>query len=159
MIGGRHNSLILLCIGHWWYVGQCHVFGSAVAYTCDLKGFKTFETCFLQSVYNGLQKVSTNFLWSEPDGVGVILRKMFWVFCCRPWKMCLQLLLLLEKDSSIVIVQNTTQCYCFQLGPHSLPPTTFMENSLHSIQEGSWNKISYEHVRAEARSLATLADL
>ena len=34
-------------------------------------------------------------------------------------KMCLQLLLLLEKDSSFDVVQNTTQGYCFQLGLHN----------------------------------------
>ena len=39
-----------------------------------LKGFETFETCFFQSVDNGLQKVSTSLLWRYPDGVGVILR-------------------------------------------------------------------------------------
>ena len=83
--------------------------------------------------------------WSDPDVVWVILRKMFWVFCCRPLKFCLQLLLLLEKDSSFNAVQNTTQGYCFQLVLDNRHPTTFMENSLYSIQEGSWNKISYEH--------------
>ena len=45
--------------------------------TADLKGFETFATCFFQSVYDGLQKDSVNFLWSEPDSVAVILRKMF----------------------------------------------------------------------------------
>ena len=41
-----------------------------------LKGFKTFETCFFQSVYNGPPRASTNFLWSDQAGVRVILRNM-----------------------------------------------------------------------------------
>ena len=49
-----------------------------------VKGFVTLETCFFQSVSNGLPKVSTNFPWSDPAGVGVNLRMMFWVFWCRP---------------------------------------------------------------------------
>ena len=34
-----------------------------------------------------------------------------------------------------------------------------IDNSLYSIQEGSWNKTSFDYVWTEARSLATLADL
>ena len=42
-----------------------------------LKGMEPFNTCSFQSVNNGLPNVSTNFLWSDPAGVGVIWRKMF----------------------------------------------------------------------------------
>ena len=42
-----------------------------------VKRFETFKTCFFESVYIGLQEVPTNFLWSDPDDVGVTLRKMF----------------------------------------------------------------------------------
>ena len=82
----------------------------------ELKGLKTFNTCFFQSVNNGLPNVSTNFLWSDPVGVGVIWRKLFCVFGCRPLKMCLQLLLWLEKDSSFDVVQNTMQGYRHPVG-------------------------------------------
>ena len=81
-----------------------------------LKGLETFNTCFFQSVNNGLSNVSTSFLWSDPAGVGVIWRKLFCVFGCRPLKMCLQLLLWLEKDSSFDVVQNTMQGYCLPVG-------------------------------------------
>ena len=39
----------------------------------NLNGFETFETCFFKSVYNGLQNVSTNILWSEKDVLSVLL--------------------------------------------------------------------------------------
>ena len=81
-----------------------------------LKGLETFNTCFFQSVNNGLPNVSTKFLWSDPAGVGVIWRKMFCVFGCRPLKMCLQLLLWFEKDSSFDVVQNTMQGYRLPVG-------------------------------------------
>ena len=81
-----------------------------------LKGLETFNTCFFQSVNNGLPNVSTSFLWSDPAGFGVIWRKLFCVFGCRPLKMCLQLLLWLEKDSSFDVVQNTMQGYCLPVG-------------------------------------------
>ena len=82
-----------------------------------LKGFKTFETCFFQSVYNGPPRASTNFLWSDQAGVRVILRNMIWVFCCRLLEMCQQLLrLLLKKDSSFDIAQNIMQGYRLQVG-------------------------------------------
>ena len=80
------------------------------------KGLETFKTCFFQSVNNGLPNVSTSFLWSNPAGVGVIWRKLFCVFGCRPLKMCLQLLLWLEKDSSFDVVQNTMQGYRLPVG-------------------------------------------
>ena len=77
----------------------------------SLKGIETFETCFFRSVHNGLQEY-----WSDPAGVGVILRKMFWVSCCRPLKMSLQLLLLFEKDSSFDPVQNTCMAIAYSWG-------------------------------------------
>ena len=38
-------------------------------------------------------------------------KKMFGVLCWRGLKSCLQLLLLLERDSSFGVVQNTMQGY------------------------------------------------
>ena len=73
------------------------------------------------------QKYQQNFLWSEPVGFRAILKNMLWVFCYRPievvyinsmyrtLKMCLQLLLMLEKGSSFDIVQNTMQGYGLQV--------------------------------------------
>ena len=82
----------------------------------QLKGLETFNAWFFQSVNNGLPNVSTSFLWSHPAAVGVIWRKLFCVFSCRPLKMCLQLLLWLEKDSSFDVVQHTMQGYCLPVG-------------------------------------------
>ena len=54
--------------------------------------------------------------------VEVILRKMFWLFSCTPLKVCLQLMLLLEKDSSFDVVQNAMKGYRFPAGIQSLQP-------------------------------------
>ena len=67
----------------------------------EIKGIWNLRDMFLP-VYNGLSKVSTNFLWLDLAGVGVILWKISWVYCCRPFKMCLQLLLLLEETAVLM---------------------------------------------------------
>ena len=89
-----------------------------------------------QSMYNG-RRTSTNFLWSDPASIGVIMRKILGKFCCTPLKMCVQLPLL-ERDSSFVVVQTQYTVY---------------------IQYRREVEISYEHVRTEETSLTTLAEL
>ena len=103
-----------------------------------LKGFETFWTCFFHNqCIMAFRRTSTNFLWSDPASIGVIMRKMLGKFCCTPLKMCVQLPLL-ERDSSFVVVQKQYTVY---------------------IQYRREVEISYEHVRTEETSLTTLAEL
>ena len=67
----NHDAYTNLQLSHHWSVYEESINQSM------LKRFETFETCFFQSVYNGIQNLSTNLLWWHSDGVGVILRKMF----------------------------------------------------------------------------------
>ena len=103
-----------------------------------LKGFETFWTCFFhKQCIMPFRRTSTNFLWSDPASIGVIMRKILGKFCCTPLKMCVQLPLL-ERDSSFVVVQKQYTVY---------------------IQYRREVEISYEHVRTEETSLTTLAEL
>ena len=86
-----------------------------------LKGLKFSGHVSSNQCIMAFRRTSTNFLWSDPASIGVIMRKMLGKFCCTPLKMCVQLPLL-ERDSSFVVVQKTIY-------------------SLYLIQEGSWNKL------------------
>ena len=73
--------------------------------------------------------------------------------------MCPQLLLLLEKDSSFDVVQNTMQGYRLPVGTTYLTALDIYGKQSIFDTGRKFNKICYEHVRTEARPLANLPDL
>ena len=122
-----------------------------------LKWFETVATFLFQKKCNGLPKVTTNFLWSDPTGFD--------------WnnfeKDVLSVLQTIKSVSTAAAVaweqQQFWRCskQCAWLSPSSRDNITKtlrpILSSLYSIQEQSWNNVSYEHVQAEATPFATLS--